>query len=400
MTLPLLFLMLLGYGPFESLGPEGGEIKGIVQSPLDAAMLYGFSGYNPTVVVRSLDKGLTWEALSTFTGSTAYDMVMTANGTLVALGSSRVWRSTDGGLTWTFSSHSNTVFWLGAVHPTNGSVVYATGYKYDGSYWRMSFFKSTDGGASWTATYVGEPGLHSYGRSIAVAPSNPDLILIGGYKSSGSTIAQLFGSTDGGASFTDVTPAGASSDYYFEGLAFHPANPSTILAGAYLALHRTTNGGSSWTRITQYYNYGLIFSPVDNNLAFGAGLSSIYRSTNAGASWSTVTTGLSGTNCKRIVPDSENASLVYTGTTAGFFRSVNGGTSWTASNSGLVIGNVVSMTATNGYIWVNMASQGLFRMEDGPSGTWQFVSLPSACGDFIRLATNGANTILGLEGSG
>jgi len=400
MALTLLLLMLAGYGPFESLGPEGGEIKAIIQSPLDADILYGMSGYNPTVVVRSLDRGLSWEALSTFTGSTAYDMVITTTGNLVAVGSSRVWRSTDGGLTWASASFSNTVFWLAKPHPTNGSTVFATGYKYDGSFWRMSFFKSTDNGATWTSTYIGEAGLHSYGRSIAVAPSNPDLILVGGYKSSGSTEAQLFRSTDGGVTFADITPSGASSDYYFEGLAFHPTNPGIILAGAYLGLHRSTDGGSTWTRITQYYNYSLGFSPVDNNLAMGAGMSYTYRSANAGASWNTVTSGLSGTNCKWIIPDSENASLAYTGTTAGFFRSTTGGTSWTASNSGLVIGNVVSMTQSNDHIWVNMATQGLYKMQDSPSGSWQFVSRPSTCGDFVRLATNGSNVILGLEGSG
>jgi len=400
MVLQLLILLCLGYGPFECLGPEGGEIKAICQSPLDGDVLYGMSGYNPTVVVRSDDKGLTWEALSTFTGSTPYDMVVTANGTLVAVGSSRVWRSTDGGLSWTAGSFSNTTFWRAAPHPTSGQVLFASGYKYDGSTWRMTFFKSTDGGATWTSTYLGEAGLHSYARSIAVSASDPDRIMVGGYKSSGSTVSQLFASTDGGASFADITPAAASGDYYFEGLAYHRSDPSIMLAGAYLALHRSTDGGSSWTRITQYYNYGLTFSAADPSLVLGSGLNATYRSTNAGASWNTVTSGLSGTNCQWIVPDRENASLAYTGTTAGFFRSTTGGASWTSSNEGLLIGNVVSMTRSNGYIWVNMASQGLYKMQDGPSGTWQFVSRPSSCGDFVRLASNGGNTLVGLEGSG
>ncbi len=400
MAAALFLLMFLGYGPFECLGPEGGEIKAVIQSTVDADILYGMSGANPTVVVRSTDRGLNWESLSTFTGSTPYDMVMTQNGTLVALGSSRVWRSTDGGYSWTMGSFSNTVYWLGATHPTNGSVVYATGYKYDGSHWRSTFFKSTDGGANWTSTYLGDPGIHSYGRSIAVAPSNPDYIIVGGYKSDGGTVAQLFGSTDGGTTFFDATPPGASTDYYFEGLAFHPTNPAIILAGAYLALHRSTDGGSNWTRITQYYNYGLSFSPVDNNLVLGAGLNRTYRSVNAGSSWTNVTAGFSGSNCKWIVPDREDASLAYTGSSAGFFRSTTGGASWTASNSGLTIANVNSMTYSNGYIWVNLASQGLFRMEDGPGTYWQYMSTPSSCGDFVRMASNGTNVLMGLEGSG
>lgn len=400
MAVSLLLLMMLNYGPFQCLGPEGGEIKAVIQSPVDSNLLYGMSGTNPTVVVRSSDKGLNWEPLSTFTGSTAYDMIFTADGTLLALGSSRVWRSTDGGLTWVTGSHSNTVFWLGAAHPTDGSLVYATGYKWDGSTWRGAFYRSTDGGVNWSSLYLGPSGVSTRGRSIAVSPSHPNYILVGGYKSDGGTIAQLWGSTDGGDNFTDVTPPNSTGDYYFEGIAFHPTNPAVILAGAYLALHRTTDGGSTWSRIVQYYNYGLSFSPVDNNLVLGAGLNRTYRSTNGGASWTNVTTGFSGSSCKWIVPDSDDASLAYTGSTAGFFRSTTGGASWTQSNSGLLIGNVVSMAHSNGYVWANLATQGLFRMEDSPYGTWEYVSTPSNCGDFVRMATNGGDVILGLEGSG
>lgn len=400
MIASIVLILAVGYGPFECLGPEGGEVKAVIQSPLDADYLYAMSGTNPTAVVRSTDRGLGWESLSTFTSGTPYDMVITADGTLVALGSSRVWISADGGLTWTMSSFSNTVLYLGAVHPTDGSKVYASGYRWDGSNWRMAFFSSADHGASWSETFLGPAGFSSYGRSIAVAASDPDHIIVGGYISDGGSVPILFRSTDGGGSFTEVTPSGSSGDYYFYGLAFHPTDPQTILAGAYLGLHRSTDGGSSWTRIQQYYNYGLSFSQVDTDLVLGAGLSRTYRSTDAGVNWTNVTSGFSGSSCRWIVPDSEDASLAYTASTAGFFRSTTGGASWTLSNSGLLVGNIRAMTYSNGYIWINMATQGLYRIEDTASGTWEYVSTPSGCGDFCRMASNGSNVLMGLEASG
>lgn len=136
----LLLVHLTGYGTWESTGPEGGEITAILQSNQSTEVLYAISGYNPTQVVRSDDGGGQWEVISQFTGSVPYDMTMTADGRLVAAGSSRAWTSSDGGYTWSVASYSNTIFYDLQAHPTEGNRVYAVGYKYDGSAWRMTFF--------------------------------------------------------------------------------------------------------------------------------------------------------------------------------------------------------------------------------------------------------------------
>ncbi len=97
----LVFITLAGYGPWTSIGPEGGDINAPVQSPTNAQELWALSGTNPTQVVHSTDAGETWESLSSFSGSTPYDMIACPNGDLVAAGSSRTWTSTNGGVSWT-----------------------------------------------------------------------------------------------------------------------------------------------------------------------------------------------------------------------------------------------------------------------------------------------------------
>jgi len=49
----LLVLPLVGFGPWESVDPEGGEVKAVLQSTQDTCTLFAMSGTYPTQVVRS-----------------------------------------------------------------------------------------------------------------------------------------------------------------------------------------------------------------------------------------------------------------------------------------------------------------------------------------------------------
>lgn len=395
----LLILPLVGFGPWESVGPEGGEMKAVLQSTQDTSLLYALSGTYPTQVMRSTDCGSTWSKISDFANSYPYDMVMTANGTLVVLGSSRTWTSTDGGFTWSSYYSANTIFYDGVAHPTDGNQVFASGYKYDGTSWNISFFHSTNGGTSWSDTPLVVSPNSSYGRCIAISESDPGIILVGGYEYLTSYIPYLFKSVDGGASFSDIAPPAAT--YYVNGAAIHPAHPDTILAGTLLNMFRSTDGGSSWTTVSSLsYNYDISFSNADNDLVMSGGTSRIHRSTNSGQTWASVTAGLSGSGLNWITPDAVSSSAVYTGSSAGFFNSADGGLSWTPSNSGIVVGKALAMEYINGWIFMNMQDMGLFKAEDGPSLTWQEVTTPLTCGDFCALVSVGPDTLLALEGGG
>lgn len=394
----LVFSTILAYGPWETIGPEGGEVRAILQSSQDTEVLFAVSGSYPAKVIRSQDGGTSWEALSEIASCYPYDMVMTADGTLVVLGSSRTWRSTDGGYTWTDTYMSNTVFYDGEPHPTNGSLVYATGYRYDGSSWNMSFFSSSNGGASWSYTTLVSSANTSYGRCIAVSESQPGHILVGGYEYLSGYIPYLFKSENGGASFTDVTPP---AGYYLNGAAFHPTNAQTILVGDLISVYRSTDGGASWTNVANVtYSYDLTFSHVNPDLVYSAGSSRTYRSTNGGLTWTTVTSGLFGDNINWIEPDRSDGSMVYTGSTAGFFRSTDAGQSWTSHNSGLALGKALAMEYVDGWVFMNLLAMGLWKMEDGPTVNWQEVTTPLSCGDFCALQAVGPDTILALEGGG
>lgn len=394
--------VLLAYGPWESIGPEGAELVTPAQSNLNGDYLYAVSGSKAGgVVFGSTDRGLNWEMLSSFTGYTPIQMVITASGTLVQAAYDVVRTSTDGGYSWSEHPLTQTQMYDIAVHPTQGSTLFATGGQHDGTHWRMVFLKSTDSGASWTSTYLAPPGGMSFGRSIAVSRSNPDVILAGGSMTSGTTIPLLVLSTNGGASFSDVTPSAASGEYYFLGAGIHPTNPQALLASTYNGMYRSTNGGTSWTRVQSLSSaMNLRYSIINPDLVLAAGQTHIYRSTNGGQNWSLVNSGLSGGNMMWVLPDTENSMHAYTVSNNGFFRSVTEGATWIASNGGLISGDVVSMTYSNGHLWANISYRGLYRLPDDGSWDWEYMSTPSTCGDFVRMASNGGNVLMGLEGAG
>ena len=126
-------------------------------------------------------------------------------------------------------------------------------------------WKTTDGGTAFTSLYTFGSNPLSLVTSIEISRSNPDILLV--YQlieSNGSyTSGKLWKTTDGGATFTEITqPANAS---YLDGcfIALSPSNPDHFWIAynktntAY-KVFKTTNGGATWTNITGTALNGLI----------------------------------------------------------------------------------------------------------------------------------------------
>jgi len=405
LVIPVL-LILVSSGTvsadWESLGPEGGEVRHVVQSTLDANTLFAFSDSYSTKVVRSTDGGTTWTPIGSFNNQ-EYCVAMASNGTIYAGGSHAFMYSTNSGVTWTVVSTSN-VYWYGvAVDPTTPATVYGSGYKYNGSAWQMCFMKSTNGGSTWTYTYVG--AANTYGQAISVSQTNPNVIFISGYGGA-STQPIAYRSTDGGASWADVTPAGTAAEYYSYSVAISPTDQNLVILATYYNLYRSTDCGTTWTKVTnnQYYNYSLVFSPANPNTVFAGGYNYVYRSTDAGVTWTTYSTGLPAQYLYTVTPHRTDVTRIYTGTLVGFYRSTTTGTSWAASNTGLYLGKVyaygVAPTQPSRVI-MQLYGLGIWLTTNNGS-TWTHLTTPLSCGDFcgIVFSPSSANTMLALEGGG
>lgn len=167
--------------------------------------------------------------------SPAYDTTQVATPTI----SSGVFRSDDGGATWTprsnglpFYPGSTTthldVFAL-AIHPTNPNVLWASAYNFNGvphtGYAHV--YKSTDGGATWADSSTGISSGDI--RQLLVDPADPNTIYAaaGGYFSNPTGV---YKSSDGGVTWHSISVGMENGGP--NSVAIDPNDPTILYAGA------------------------------------------------------------------------------------------------------------------------------------------------------------------------
>jgi photosystem II stability/assembly factor-like uncharacterized protein len=110
----------------------------------------------------------------------------------------------------------------------------------------------------------------------------------------------------------------------------------------------SSNGGSSWTELTNLPNNGLSlsfiwFDRVDPNIVYvssvapDAAAAHLWKSTNFGTSWTRIdANGLpTGVPVDVVKTDPANPSIVYAGTHLGLYRSDDAGANWVRYGSGM-----------------------------------------------------------------
>jgi len=133
-------------------------------------------------------------------------------------------------------------------------------------------FKTTNAGTTFSPIFDEQPVL-SIG-SVAVAPSNPDILYVGTGEGNGRNSSTwgngVYKSTDGGGTFTHV---GLPDSRDIPRLAIDPKNPDIVFAAVMghlwdaskeRGLYRTTDGGRTWTPVLQIdENHGCIDVALD-----------------------------------------------------------------------------------------------------------------------------------------
>lgn len=173
-----------------------------------------------------------------------------------------VFKSLDGGKTWTFIGLENTrTIHRIIVHPENADVVYAG---VQGAPWgenpERGVYKTTDGGETWEKIlYVDEKtGI----GDLVMDPSNPNKLIAAMWEyrrwpwffTSGGPSSGLHVTFDGGKTWTQRTeedglPKGELGRI---GLAIAPSNPSVVYAlieAKENGLYRSDDGGFKWTKV-------------------------------------------------------------------------------------------------------------------------------------------------------
>ncbi|MGE3800476.1 MAG: hypothetical protein AB7H80_05605 [Candidatus Kapaibacterium sp.] len=122
-------------------------------------------------------------------------------------------------------------------------------------------FKSVDGGVTWTlkkdfgGNFFATQG--HYNQNIIVHPTNPDIVLVAGI--------DVFRTSDGGDTWTNTTRSYTNGNVHPDQhtFAFDLNDPNIVYLGNDGGVYRSTNTGLNWTRIslslpiTQFYEMGL-----------------------------------------------------------------------------------------------------------------------------------------------
>lgn len=224
-----------------------------------------------------------------------------------------VWKSVNGGNTWSGLSDS----WTGlnaecvAVHPTDPNTVYVGTGDYEGfPIMTFGIMKSTNGGTTWTNLGQAQFGNSVVSR-IIILPSNPNiLIATTGRGSAGQAGGDIWRSTDAGATWTATNAPAANWEDLDISAPDGQGNRTLYAVGTHSAtngghLVKSTDNGATWSAVTPPYTGGTLSSvdiacsKIDPSTLYylSPANNSVYKSTNGGTSWSSITAGfITGNN--------------------------------------------------------------------------------------------------------
>ncbi len=243
----------------------------------------------------------------------------------VGVGSGGVWKTVNGGTTWTPIFDDEDTYSIGCItiDPNDRNTIWVgTGENVSGRHvaYGAGVYRSRDGGTNWEnmgladSEHIGMIRIDPRDSNVIYVASQGPLWSAGGDRG-------LFKSTDGGQSWNKILGIGLGNtqvDDQYTGVSevhLDPRNPDVLYA-------------VSWQK----------FRNVAVLLDGGPG-SGIHKSTDGGATWRELTEGLPEEDKGKIGfaispqnPDVVYATLELANRTGGFFRSEDGGETWEKRN--------------------------------------------------------------------
>lgn len=288
-----------------------------------------------------------YEANGTGTsGQATYDMAMDVNPNSaddVYIAGIIVWRSTNGGFTftalteWSYPNsrgynHADVhgLFWI-------GNILYSIS---DGG-----IYKSTDNGDNWTDLSTGLAIRQFYRMSNSPVNSN---VITGGAQDNGSVTRQASGN------WADWLGADG-----MEGLT-SPTDPLKLWGTTQNGgIYRSINGGNSYTGLTQPSNgqwvTPLAIHPTNETILYG-GWTGVYKSTNSGTSWTNISSGSISSTLADLAVAPSNPNYIYASNGSTLWVTTNDGANWTTRSAPATINDICVDPTNPSKIWVALNS--------------------------------------------
>jgi PKD repeat protein len=322
-------------------------VSGIVVDPIDTQIIYIATGDGDADdtygigVMKSTDGGFTWSETGMSwdieSNRVSHKLIMHPdnNQILFVASDAGLYKTTNAGETW-YSVRSGNIQDV-EFHPTDPSIMYANG---------STFYRSTDGGESFSAGASGLPANSAVSRySTAVSADEPDWVYLLAGASSTEGFLGLYRSTDQGQTFSLRSDSPNIMGFNGDG---------------------SDSGGQAW------YDIALEVDPDNANRVFVGGVN-LWTSTNAGLSWSIrahwVYPSFTGVYVHADIHDLKYiGNKLYCLTDGGVHVSVNDGNAFTDITIGMEITQFyrIGLSASDsGLILAGAQDNGTFKLEDG-----------------------------------
>ncbi len=359
-----------------------GDLRGLAVKPDTPSTLFAAGGYG---IFRSTDSGTTWAPASGIPAGVGTEVLVdpsTPNNVYAALGNIRgsanngLYKSTDGGASFsklTGFPSTNLGRISVALAASQTSTLYAA-IQDSSTFLLQGVYKSTDGGVTWTQLN-GSPNFCTsqcwYDLEVAVDPANPDKVYLGGidnYRSAdgGKTWQQIsiwyldqsspryvhadqhalvatgpsevWAGCDGGVSYSSSSGdtwsfrgKGMNTTQYYN-IAMHPTKANWTLGGTQDNGTHLFSGGSSFAQVYGGDGGYCAISPSDPNVMYEEYVYlDINKSTNGGSTWIPSSTGIDSSDpvlfIAPFVMDPTNPNVLYAGTNR-IYRTTNAASNW------------------------------------------------------------------------
>lgn len=230
-----------------------------------------------------------------------------------------MWKTTNDGLTWTPLTDNLPITRISdiVIDSTDVNTMYISVCDFEyidaalnidarkrNTHYGLGVYKTTDGGLTWTPTGLSfqlTDGDASLIRKILISPSNSNKLVAAG-------VSGIYTSVNAGTTWTQVL------DSLCWDLVQDPVLPNTLyatsgwLAGSgkgYAAIYKSTDFGATWIMLPSgipgtgvVQRIKLAVAPTDNNFVYAMtvgvdeGSAGIYKSVNAGATWTFIDPGV------------------------------------------------------------------------------------------------------------
>lgn len=289
-------------------------------------------------VYRSRDGGANWtrvnpEAfLSSPTSLIAFDR--RRPGTIFIGRSTALWKSSDNGQSWREVLRGAITDF--AIHPADSNLAFAAVGNFSGSD-DNGLYRTTDGGETWTRLSEGLPASNSLGRmSLSIMPSDPNVVYALIARSADFHFHGFFRSLNGGVTWAQAGDLPAdlfSEDGQGQGLfnmlvRADPRVPGVVYAGG-VKLWKSSDFGATWADLSTPARLhedprDVVFDPADPQSFYLISDSGVWRSSDGGRSFTNLNQSLGvvlfqsvalhpGNPNRAVGGTQDNGTALYTG---------------------------------------------------------------------------------------